>query len=170
MEDKRYITFEKWFPVNCEYLCEIATVTRVSPTARILFDTFSGICDKGNNLRTNYTELSAMLGLSRQSISRAVCVLEDFGLVSTSKCGTGFLISINPLVIKKTHASSVLKNSFYSGKRCEVPDYAKDKTVNIDKSNFSAGYIKPHKSSEEKQNLVNDIRNSILKGENENGK
>ena len=63
MEDKRYITFEKWFPVNCEYLCEIATVTRVSPTARILFDTFSGICDKGNNLRTNYTELSAMLGL-----------------------------------------------------------------------------------------------------------
>lgn len=166
MEDKRFITFEKWFPVNCEYLRELATVTRVSPTARILFDTFSGICDKGNNIRTNYTELGVMLGLSRQSISRAVTVLEDFGLVSTSKCGTGFLISINPLVTKKTYASSVLKNSFYSGKRCEVPEYAKDKTVNIDKSNLSSGYIKPHKSSGKAKSLVNDIRNSILEGEN----
>lgn len=170
MEDKRFITFEKWFPVNCEYLRELATVTRVSPTARILFDTFSGICDKGNNIRTNYTELGVMLGLSRQAISRAVCVLEDFGLVSTSKCGTGFLISINPLVTKKTYASSVLKNSFYSGKRCEVPDYAKDKSVNIDKSNLSSGYIKPQQSSQKAKSLVNDIRNSILKGENNNGK
>jgi hypothetical protein len=170
MEDKRFITFEKWFPVNCEYLRELATVTRVSPTARILFDTFSGICDKGNNIRTNYTELGVMLGLSRQAISRAVCVLEDFGFVSTSKCGTGFLISINPLVTKKTYASSVLKNSFYSGKRCEVPEYAKDKAVNIDKSNLSSGYIKPHKSSGKAKSLVNDIRNSILKGENINGK
>lgn len=169
-DNKRYVSFDKWFPVNCEYIKEISTLTRVSPTARVLLDTFSFLCDKGNNLRTSYTELGAMLGLSRQSISRAVTVLEDFGLVSTSKCGAGFIVSINPLVIKKTYASSVMKNSLYSGKACQVPDYVKDKTVNVDISNFSTGYIKPQQFSEKAKSLVTDIRNSILEGENENGK
>lgn len=168
-DNKKYVSFDKWFPVNCEYIKELSTLTRVSPTARVLFDIFSFLCDKGNNLRTSYTELGATLGLSRQSISRAVTVLEDFGIVSTSKCGAGFVVSINPLVIKKTYASSVIKNSLYSGKACQVPDCFKDKTVNVDISNFSTGYIKPHQSSSKAESLVNDIRNSILKGENKNG-
>lgn len=170
MDNKKnkYVSFDRWFPVNCDYISELATLTRVCPTARIIFDVLGFLCDSGNNIKTSYTELSCETGLSRQIISKSINVLEDFGFISTSKDGASTIFSLNPLVIKKTYAVRVLENSLYSGKPCAIPDYAMDRKVRVENA-FSAGFIRRSGNGKAKS-LVNDIRKSILEGKNKNGK
>lgn len=98
-ENKNFVMFYR------NFMDEIANMAGENITAYRLFMLLCKHMDGGNALIISMTALTELMGLSRQTISKAVKYLSNKGWICVMKSGTSNVYVVNPEVAWTSYAS-----------------------------------------------------------------
>ena len=98
-ENKNFVMFYR------DFMDEVADMAGENITAYRLFMLLCKHMDGGNALIISMTALTELMGLSRQTISKAVKYLSNKGWICVMKSGTSNVYIVNPQVAWTSYAS-----------------------------------------------------------------
>lgn len=97
-------SFKKWFQLNRDTTLLLMEVAKKSPYAMQVWNFFTAYMDNHNAIMVSYKAMQEILDISRATISRAIKILEEAGLLYTYKSGNANVYVLNPEAIWKRWA------------------------------------------------------------------
>lgn len=132
-----------------------------NPNAFRVFMFISKHMDGTNALVVSMTAMTEILGLSRQTLSKAIKYLKDNGWLCVLKSGTSNVYIINPNVVWTAYADQKVyckfqSNVFLSG--TENAEYLQSREASTHYKTISDDFIKANK---ENRKMLSDLRESV---------
>lgn len=99
--------YKNWYQLNRDTTLVLMQVAKKSPYTMQVWNFFTAYMDNYNAIMVSYKAMQEILDISRATISRAIKLLEEAGLIYTYKSGNANVYILSPKAIWKRWGKDV---------------------------------------------------------------